>query len=82
MDRAGRIVVPKALRRQLQLDDGGRVEMRERDGLIELRPAAAEVEIISTPEGPVARRISGTDPDADPQLTDDLIRTTLERTRR
>ncbi|HMQ28095.1 MAG TPA: AbrB/MazE/SpoVT family DNA-binding domain-containing protein [Acidimicrobiales bacterium] len=54
IDRAGRIVVPKAIRERLGLGAGVEVEVVERDGTIEITPSALAVVIEETPEGPVA----------------------------
>ena len=43
IDRAGRIVVPKALRRALGLQPGSEIELRAADGLIEMEPLPLEV---------------------------------------
>lgn len=77
IDRAGRLVVPKAIRELLRLESGGEVEVTERDGVIEVRPAPAEVQVVATPEGPVAVPTTEL-----PPLTDDVVRDTLERSRR
>ena len=37
------MVVPKKLRARLALEEGGEVEVTERDGVIELTPIAADV---------------------------------------
>ncbi|MEX1007852.1 MAG: antitoxin [Acidimicrobiia bacterium] len=77
IDAAGRLVVPKVLRDRLLLFGGSQVDVVEHDGVIEIRAAPAEVRIVDTPEGPVAVPI-----EVLPTLTDDDVRTTLERTRR
>ncbi len=75
IDRAGRVVVPKVIRERLQLT-GGEVEIVERDGVVEIRPVADDIDVVETPEGPVAsaRR-------ARPALTDVIVRETLEAVR-
>ena len=77
IDRLGRVVVPKPIRDRLQLRGGEALEVEERDGVIELRPAATEVRTVDTPEGPVARPVEEL-----PPLTDELVRDTLEQVRR
>ncbi len=77
IDRVGRIVVPKAIRDRLQLRGGETLEVEERDGIIELRPIAAELSIVETPEGPVLHAPEGT-----PPLTDEIVRDVLEQVRR
>ena len=77
IDSAGRIVIPKPLRVRLGLDRGRAVEIRERDGRIEIEPAATPMSLTRRGRGPVAVPKSTL-----PPLTDDLVRETLERTRR
>jgi AbrB family looped-hinge helix DNA binding protein len=43
MDAAGRIVVPKAIRQQARIAPGTRVEIRCRDGVVEIEPAPLPV---------------------------------------
>jgi AbrB family looped-hinge helix DNA binding protein len=45
IDGAGRVVVPKALRRAVGLEAGAEVEIRATDGRIELEPAPLEVRL-------------------------------------
>lgn len=77
IDAAGRLVIPKAIRDRLELTGGQWVEIRERDGTIEIEPAATPMTIVEGAEGPVA-----VPDEVLPPLTDDTVRTTLERTRR
>lgn len=77
MDAAGRIVVPKALRDRLHLAPGEPLEIRERDGLLEIEAAPTPMSLVERRGGVVAvpeRPL--------PPLTDDLVRETLERSRR
>jgi AbrB family looped-hinge helix DNA binding protein len=77
IDSAGRVVIPKPLRVRLGLDPGRAVEIRERDGRIEIEPAPVAMSL--------SRRVGGrvAVPDEDlPPLTDELVRATIERTRR
>jgi len=77
IDAAGRVVVPKALRDRLGLSGGRVLEIREREGRIEIEPAATAMTLEEREGGPVAV------PDEElPPLTDDIVRATLERTRR
>jgi AbrB family looped-hinge helix DNA binding protein len=77
IDSAGRVVIPKPLRVRLGLDHGRIVEIRERDGRIEIEPAPVSMSLARRAGGRVAV------PDEDlPPLTDDLVRATIERTRR
>ena len=77
MDRSGRLVVPKAIRERLSLTHGGDVEISERDGVAEIRPATVEAELLETPLGVV---ISPKEPM--PPLADDLVFETLDTVRR
>ena len=77
IDRAGRLVVPKALRDRVSLGDGGTVEVLERDGVLEIHPVPAAVELRAGGGGPVAHAV-----DPLPPLTDDDVRGTLEHLRR
>jgi len=76
IDGAGRIVIPKALRQRLGLEGGETLEVRERDGVIELEPTATPMSLVEDEDGVAAL------PDEElPPLTDDLVRATIERTR-
>jgi AbrB family looped-hinge helix DNA binding protein len=78
IDAAGRIVIPKALRVRLGLKGGEAVEIRERDGLIEIEPAATPMKLVAKGDSDVAAV-----PAEDlPPLTDEMVRATLEATRR
>jgi AbrB family looped-hinge helix DNA binding protein len=77
IDSLGRIVVPKPIRDRLRLRGGEVLEIEERDGVIELRPAALDVRIVETPEGPVAEAV-----DDVPPLSSELVRDVLEQVRR
>lgn len=77
IDAAGRIVVPKALRERLGLAGGRAVEICERDGRLEIVPAPTSMKLVKRGGGSVAvpaRKL--------PPLTDDIVRDTLEQTRR
>ena len=77
IDSAGRVVIPKALRDRVGLGGGRAVEIRERDGRIEIEPASTPMKLVRRSGGLVAV------PDERlPPLTDDLVRATIERTRR
>jgi AbrB family looped-hinge helix DNA binding protein len=54
IDRAGRVVVPKALRDQLNLEGGTRLEIRVREGRLELEPAATPMRLVNRGKGLVA----------------------------
>lgn len=77
IDAAGRIVVPKMLRDRLGLSGGAVVDIREREGRLEIEPAPVDMTLVKRPGGRVAA------PKAKlPPLTDEIVRETLERTRR
>jgi AbrB family looped-hinge helix DNA binding protein len=78
IDAAGRIVIPKAVRDAAGLEAGAEIEVGFRDGVIEIAPAPVPMR--------VARRANGVavvEADAEmPTLTVEVVRETLERTRR
>jgi AbrB family looped-hinge helix DNA binding protein len=77
IDAAGRLVIPKTLRDRLGLSRGRVVEIHERDGRIEIEPIATPMTLIKR------RGVRVAVPDQDlPPLTDELVRATLESTRR
>ncbi len=77
IDSAGRIVIPKPLRDRLGLESGRVVDIRERDGRIEIEPAPVAMSLSRRAGGRVAV------PDQTlPPLTDEVVRATIERTRR
>ncbi len=45
MDRAGRLVIPKEIRREARLSPGSPLEVRWRDGRIEIEPAPVAVKL-------------------------------------
>ncbi len=66
IDRAGRIVVPKALRRAAGLEAGSEVEIRATDGRIEMEPAPLDVRlerkggvVVAVPARAVPRMAAG-----------------------
>ena len=77
IDRAGRIVVPKALRQALGLKPGQPIEIRARDGGLEIEIAARPLQLKKRGKGFVAI------PDVElPPLTSEQVRDMLERLRR
>jgi AbrB family looped-hinge helix DNA binding protein len=77
IDSAGRVVIPKELRERLGLSGGRAVDIRERDGRIEIEAHGSPMSLERRPGGMVAV------PEEElPPLTDDLVRETLERIRR
>lgn len=62
IDAAGRLVVPKEIRRQAALEPGMPLEVRWRDGVIEIEPKALAVTLerrgrllVATPAEPIVR---------------------------
>ena len=77
IDSAGRVVIPKALRREAGLDGGGEGEVVYRDGRIEIEPATPEMRVLRQPGGATIAA------DAEmPILTADDVREVLEHARR
>jgi AbrB family looped-hinge helix DNA binding protein len=76
IDAAGRVVIPKELRSRLALVGGQELEIRERDGRIELEPAGASMSLRNSGGGPAVPA------EELPPLTDEIVRETLERARR
>jgi AbrB family looped-hinge helix DNA binding protein len=73
MDAAGRLVIPREIRREAALEPGVPLEVRWRDGVIEIEPQSLEVTLkkrgrllVATPAAPISP----------------LRGTTVERTRR
>jgi AbrB family looped-hinge helix DNA binding protein len=77
IDSAGRIVVPKPLRDQLGLSPGADLEVCERDGRLEIGPIPTPMTLVRRKGGVVAVPLRPL-----PPLSDDVVRDTLERTRR
>ena len=77
MDVAGRIVIPKPLRLRLHLVAGEALVLRERDGRLEIEPAPTPMSLEVRRGGVVAVQR-----DSLPPLTDEIVRETLERSRR
>lgn len=77
IDAAGRVVIPKSLRAALGLSAGQPLEITERDGRLEIVPAPTPMRLVDDGDGVVA--VADTDM---PPLTEELVRETLERTRR
>ncbi len=76
MDAAGRLVVPKALRDALGLFGGEDLEVRARDGRLEIEPVPKPMHLERHGNGLVAV------PEVElPVLTGEQVRETLEQTR-
>ena len=46
IDAAGRLVIPKEIRRLAGLEAGAELEIRFRDGVVEIEPVAAPVNLV------------------------------------
>jgi AbrB family looped-hinge helix DNA binding protein len=77
IDGAGRLVLPKQLRDRLGLRGGSAVEIEEREGRIEIRPADVAVAVDDSGGKPILRG-----PADAPPLTTDEVRSLVEITRR
>jgi AbrB family looped-hinge helix DNA binding protein len=77
IDSAGRVVIPKPLRDRLGLERGRIVEIREREGRIEIEPTSTPMSLARRAGGRVA-----VPSEEIPPLTDEIVRATIERTRR
>jgi AbrB family looped-hinge helix DNA binding protein len=77
MDAAGRIVIPKPLRERVGLIAGAELELREREGRIEIEPAPTPMKLAKGRHGLAAVPAVEL-----PPLTDDIVRETMERVRR
>jgi AbrB family looped-hinge helix DNA binding protein len=79
IDAAGRIVIPKEVRRQARLGAGAEVDVRWRDGLIEIEPARQPVRLVR--DGPLLVAVA--DGDAEPLTAEQVeeIREALRRER-
>ncbi len=76
IDSAGRVVIPKALRDAAGITPSTPIEVRFRDGRLELEPAALEVSI--SDEGGVAVAIAA---EAVPVLRAEDVATVRDRSR-
>lgn len=77
IDRAGRIVVPRKLREELGLTGGTRLEIRVREGRLEIEAAPTPMRLVRRGKGLVA-----TTEKPLPRLGADEVRAVLESLRR
>ena len=77
IDRAGRIVIPRAVRDALGLSGGETLEVTEREGRIEIEVPSARIRL-----EPHGRGLVAVTDEPLPVLSQDAIRETLERVRR
>lgn len=78
IDAAGRIVVPKAIREAMGLSAGREIDVAFTDGTIQIELAPVEVRLV---EGDGPPRLVPVD-ESMPELSDEMIRDTMEATRR
>jgi AbrB family looped-hinge helix DNA binding protein len=78
IDRAGRLVVPKAFREALGLQGGAEVEIVLVDGRIEIEPTPAEIRLERAADGHL---VAVADREM-PVLTAERVRSVLEQVRR
>jgi AbrB family looped-hinge helix DNA binding protein len=76
IDAAGRLVIPKELRRQAGIQPGMRLDIRVMDGRIEIEPAASEVQLVRQ-----GRFLVAVPEEELPALTSDTVDETLEAVR-
>lgn len=77
IDRAGRLVVPKALRDELNLEPGTSLEIRAREGRLELEPLVTPMRLVRRGKGLVA-----TTDEPLPRIDADDVRAVTESLRR
>jgi AbrB family looped-hinge helix DNA binding protein len=77
IDAAGRLVVPKALRDELRLEGGTLLEIRVREGRLELEPVSAPMRLERR-----GRRLVATSGEPLPRIDADDVRAVVESQRR
>ena len=77
IDAGGRVVVPKAARDRLGLRAGSEVELTERDGWLEIAPAATPMTLVGKGE-----RVTAKADREMPTLTAEEVRRVIDQTRR
>lgn len=76
IDAAGRLVIPKDIREQARIEAGVPLEIRCRDGRIEIEPAPRQVRIVKKGRFSVAVPVEPAEP-----LDDGTVRATRDRIR-
>ena len=77
MDSAGRLIIPKEVRREAQLKPGAPLEIRVREGHIEIEPAPLEVVLKKR-----GRLLTAVPQEAVPPLTLDTVEESRRQLRR
>ena len=62
IDSAGRIVIPRDIRREAGLEPGGTVEVRYRDGIVEIEPGYLPVRFVKEGHVLVAEPLVSVEP--------------------
>lgn len=76
IDAAGRLVIPRHIREEAHLEPGVALEIRFRDGRIEIEPAPRQIEIVKRGRLRVAEPA-----DSSARLTTEAVRRTRDRVR-
>jgi AbrB family looped-hinge helix DNA binding protein len=79
IDAAGRLVIPKEIREAVGLEPGQPLDIRARDGRIEIEPRPIDMALVDQGYGLVAVPAQ---PQPVPVLTTEAVRDVLERLRR
>ncbi len=79
IDRAGRVVIPKAVREAAGLVPGLKLEVRCRDGVVEIEPVCAEIKLVR--KGSVTVAYAPGAPRLTRKMVNELIREIRERRR-
>jgi AbrB family looped-hinge helix DNA binding protein len=77
IDKAGRVVIPRPLRKELGWLGGEEIEIDVVDGTVSISPVTMKMTLVETDEGVVAV------PESElPPLTEDVVRKTRDSVRR
>ena len=76
IDSAGRLVIPKPIREQAGFTSGMALEIRCRDGRVEIEPAPRQIRVVQRGRVYVAAPLSSSEP-----LTSELVRETQDSLR-
>ena len=76
IDSAGRLVIPKEIRRQAGIKPGMVLEVRARDGCIEIEPAPLQVRLVRK-----GRLLVAMPEEAAPPLTPETVEQTRKKVR-
>ncbi len=79
IDRAGRVVIPKAVREAAGLTPGLELEVRCRDGIVEIEPLCADIKLVRKGSLLVAHAPGA--PKLTREMVNELIRDIRERRR-